>query len=107
MLERPVTRLSERIYRTEAIVLRRSELGEADRVLTIYTPQWGKLRTIAKGVRRPASKLRGHLELFTRAKLLLARGRNLDVITGGTSALLTGRARNSVISSLPGSKIRS
>ncbi len=81
-----MTRLSERIYRTEAIVLRRSELGEADRVLTIYTPQWGKLRTIAKGVRRPASKLRGHLELFTRAKLLLARGRNLDVITGAETS---------------------
>lgn len=77
-----VTRLSERIYRTEAIVLRRSELGEADRILTLFTPQWGKLRAIAKGIRRPASKLRGHLELFTRARLLLARGRNLDVITG-------------------------
>jgi DNA repair protein RecO (recombination protein O) len=77
-----MTKLSERIYRTEGIVLRRVELGEADRILTLYTPQWGKLRAIAKGVRRPASKLRGHLELFTRSKLLMARGRNLDVITG-------------------------
>lgn len=81
-----MTRLAERIYRTEAVVLRRSELGEADRILTLYTPQWGKLRAIAKGIRRPASKLRGHLELFTRAKLLLARGRNLDVITGAETA---------------------
>ncbi len=77
-----MTRLAERIYRTEGIVLRRVELGEADRILTLYTPQYGKLRAMAKGIRRPASKLRGHLELFTRAKLLLARGRNLDVITG-------------------------
>ncbi|MGN6813958.1 MAG: DNA repair protein RecO [Thermomicrobiales bacterium] len=76
-----MSRLAERIYRTEGIVLRRTDLGEADRILTIYTPQFGKLRAIAKGVRRPASKLRGHLELFTRAKLQLARGRNLDVIT--------------------------
>jgi DNA repair protein RecO (recombination protein O) len=81
-----VTRLAERIYRTEAIILRRSELGEADRILTLYTPQWGKRRAIAKGIRRPASKLRGHLELFTRAKLLLARGRTLDVITGAETA---------------------
>ena len=81
-----MTRLSERIYRTEAVVLRRSELGEADRILTLFTPQWGKRRAIAKGIRRPASKLRGHLELFTRAKLLLARGRNLDVITGAETA---------------------
>ena len=77
-----MTRLAERIYRTEGIVLRRVELGEADRILTVYTPQYGKLRALAKGIRRPASKLRGHLELFTRAKLLLARGRTLDVITG-------------------------
>ena len=77
-----VTRLSERIYRTEGIVLRQMELGEADRILTVYTPQYGKLRAMAKGIRRPASKLRGHLELFTRTKLMLARGRNLDVITG-------------------------
>jgi DNA repair protein RecO (recombination protein O) len=77
-----VTKLSERIYRTEAIILRRTDLSEADRILTLYTPQWGKLRGIAKGIRRPASKLRGHLELFTRSKLMMARGRNLDVITG-------------------------
>ncbi len=64
-----VTRLSERIYRTEGIVLRQLELGEADRILTLYTPQYGKLRAMAKGIRRPASKLRGHLELFTRTKL--------------------------------------
>ncbi len=77
-----VTRLSERIYRTEAVVLRRADLGEADRILTLYTPGYGKLRAVAKGIRRPASKLRGHLELFTRAKVQLARGRNLDVLTG-------------------------
>ncbi len=76
-----MSRLAERIYRTEGVVLRRQEQGEADRILTLYTPQYGKLRVIAKGIRRPASKLRGHLELFTRTKLQLARGRNLDVIT--------------------------
>lgn len=75
-------KLTERIYRTEAVVLRRTDLGEADRILTLYTPTFGKLRAVAKGVRKPASKLGGHLELFTRVKLLLARGRNLDVITG-------------------------
>lgn len=77
-----MSKLSERIYRTEAVVLRRFDLGEADRILTLYTPHYGKLRAVAKGVRRPASKLAGHLDLFTRAKVLLARGRNLDVLTG-------------------------
>lgn len=77
-----MSKLSERIYRSEAVVLRRIDLGEADRILTLYTPQYGKLRAVAKGVRRPTSKLGGHLELFTRSQVMLARGRNLDVLTG-------------------------
>ncbi len=71
----------ERLYRTEAVVLRRSDLGEADRLLTLYTPEWGKLRVIAKGVRKPTSRKSGHLELFTHSRLLIARGRNLDIVT--------------------------
>ncbi len=71
----------ERVYRTEAVVLRRQELGEADRLLTIYTPGYGKLRVVAKGVRRPRSRKAGHLELFSRGDLLLARGHDLDIVT--------------------------
>jgi DNA repair protein RecO (recombination protein O) len=70
-----------RLYRTEAIVLRRSDFGEADRLLTLYTPEWGKLRVIAKGVRKPTSRKSGHVELFTHSRLLVARGRNLDIVT--------------------------
>ena len=71
----------ERVYRTEAIVLRHSDFGEADRLLTVFTPYLGKLRLLAKGVRKPASRKAGHLETFTRTQLLIARGRNLDIIT--------------------------
>jgi DNA repair protein RecO (recombination protein O) len=71
----------ERIYRTEAIVLRRSDFGEADRLLTVLTPYLGKLRLLAKGARKPTSRKAGHLELFTRTQLLVARGRNLDIVT--------------------------
>jgi DNA repair protein RecO (recombination protein O) len=71
----------ERVYRTEAVVLRRQELGEADRLLTIYSPGHGKLRVVAKGVRRPRSRKAGHLELFSRTDLLLARGHDLDIVT--------------------------
>jgi DNA repair protein RecO (recombination protein O) len=71
----------ERLYRTEGVVLRHMNLGEADRLLTIYTREHGKLRQIAKGVRRPQSKKTGHLDLFTRVSILSARGRDLDVIT--------------------------
>lgn len=76
------TRDRERIYRTEAIVLSRMEFGEADRILTIFTPRHGKLRVIAKGVRRPTSKLGPHLEYFTHSQLMMAKGRDLDVVTG-------------------------
>lgn len=72
---------SSRVYRTEAIVLRRMDLGETDRLLTLYTLKEGKVRAVAKGVRRPGSRKAGHLEPFTRAELLLARGRSLDIIT--------------------------
>jgi len=71
----------ERVYRTEAIVLRRRDLGEADRILSVYSLDRGKLRLVAKGVRRPGSRKAGHLEPFTRAQLLVARGRDLDLIT--------------------------
>ncbi len=70
-----------RIYHTEAIILRHSDFGEADRLLTVLTPYLGKVRLLAKGIRKPASRKAGHLELFTRTQLLVARGRNLDIIT--------------------------
>src|SRR5918996_786767 len=61
-----------RLYKTEAIVLRSMDLGEADRVLTVLTPRLGKLRVIAKGIRRPRSRLGGGLEPFSDVHLELA-----------------------------------
>jgi len=72
---------AERLYRTQAIVLRRHDLGEADRILTLYTRDYGKLRVVARGVRKPSSRKAGHLELFMCADLLISRGRSLDVIS--------------------------
>ena len=71
-----------RTHQTEAIIIKKTKLGEADRILTLYTPHLGKIQAVAKGVRRPRSKLAGHLELLTYSLVSLARGRNLDVITG-------------------------
>ncbi|MGA9348587.1 MAG: DNA repair protein RecO [Anaerolineae bacterium] len=71
----------ERLYRTEAIVLKRSDFGEADRLLTLYTPKLGKIRAIAKGVRKPTSRKSGHVELFTHSQFLIAKGRSLDIVT--------------------------
>ena len=63
------------------MVLRHSNWGEADRLLTLFTRELGKVRAIAKGVRKPLSRKAGHLEPFTRSNLLLARGRNLFILT--------------------------
>ena len=71
-----------RNYQTEAIIIKKIKLGEADRILTLYTPHLGKIQAVAKGVRRPRSKMAGHLELLTQSQVSLARGRNLDTITG-------------------------
>ena len=70
-----------RRYTTDAIVLSRFDLGEADRVLTLITPGVGKLKAIAKGVRRPTSRLGGSLEPFAELTLAMARGRTFDVVT--------------------------
>ena len=71
---------SPRRYTTEAIVLTRFDLGEADRVLTLITPTGGKLKAIAKGIRRPTSRLGGSLEPFAELTVSMARGRTFDVV---------------------------
>ncbi len=71
----------QHLYRTEAMVLRRMDLGEADRILTLFARGYGKTRVVAKGVRKPASRKAGHVELFMRVDVLLAQGRTLDVVS--------------------------
>jgi len=71
-----------RTYQTEAIIIKKTKLREADRILTLYTPQLGKIQAVARGVRRPRSKMAGHLELLTHSLVSFARGRNLDTIIG-------------------------
>lgn len=72
---------STRLYNTEAVVLRKSELGEADSILTLYTYHRGKLRAVARGVRRTKSKLGGHVEMLTHSQMSLSQSKSLDVIT--------------------------
>jgi DNA repair protein RecO (recombination protein O) len=71
-----------RTYQTEAIIIRKIKLGEADRIITLFTPHLGKIRAVAKGVRRPKSRLSGHLELLTYSRVDLVHGRNLDTVIG-------------------------
>lgn len=69
------------LYRDEAVVLRTHKLGEADRIITLLTRQHGRVRAVAKGVRRTTSRWGSRLEPFTHVDLQLAEGRSLDVIT--------------------------
>ena len=72
-------------YRAEAIVLRTHKLGEADRIITLLTRDRGKIRAVAKGVRRTKSKFGARLEPFSRVDLLVFQGKSLDIITQAES----------------------
>ncbi|WP_093264018.1 DNA repair protein RecO [Thermostaphylospora chromogena] len=69
------------LYRDEGVVLRTQKLGEADRIITVLTKRTGKVRGVAKGVRRTTSRFGARLEPFTHVDLQLYTGRSLDVIT--------------------------
>lgn len=68
-------------YKTEGIILKQKNFAEADRILTIYTKHYGKIQAIAKGARRITSRKAGSLELFNHCSLVLAKGKNLDIIS--------------------------
>jgi DNA repair protein RecO (recombination protein O) len=69
------------VYSAEAVVLRKVDYGEADRILTLFTRERGKLPAIAKAVRRAKSRMSGQLDVFSHGQMLLAEGRRMDVVT--------------------------
>jgi DNA repair protein RecO (recombination protein O) len=79
--DHPMPETKFRSLRVDAVVLRHSDLGEADRLLTLYTRQLGKTRAIAKGARKIASRKAGHIEPFTHVRLQLAKGRDMFIVT--------------------------
>lgn len=68
-------------YRDEGVVVRTLRLGEADRIVTLVTPEHGKVRAVAKGVRKTKSKIGARLEPVGHVSALFWRGRELDVVT--------------------------
>ena len=70
-----------RVIKSRAIVLRHRRFGDADRIVTFLSENRGKVDAVAKGVLRPRSKLAGHLEPVVHVEVLLAHGRNLDIVT--------------------------
>ncbi|MCJ7829483.1 DNA repair protein RecO [Patescibacteria group bacterium] len=68
-------------YKTEGIILKRINYGEADKILTIYTKHHGKIKALAKGIRKLTSRKAGSLELFNHAVVFLVKGKNFDLVT--------------------------
>jgi len=68
-------------YKTQGIILKRQNFMETDKLLTIYSYDFGQIKVIAKGVRKILSKLSGHLELFYLTNFVITEGKNIDIIT--------------------------
>ena len=82
------------LYREQGVVLRTWKLGEADRIVSLMTQGTGKVRAVAKGVRKPRSRFGGRLEPFCHVDLSLYKGRNLDIVTQVEAVDLFGKLRS-------------
>lgn len=69
------------IYKVDAVILARKSIGEADRILTIFSREYGKMKVIAKGIRKVNSRRAPHLEIFSHATLMLHKGKTWDIVT--------------------------
>lgn len=68
-------------YKVEGIVIRRKNFGEADRILTVFTKKHGKIKVLAKGVRRITSRRGPNVELFNQVELVIHQGKSFDTLT--------------------------
>ena len=82
------------IYNYTGIILEKYDVGEADRIYIIYTLEAGKIKAIAKGVRKSQAKLAGHLENFTLAHISVAKSRGMGKITGAVAEDNFSRVKN-------------
>ena len=69
------------VYHADALVIRSREFGESDRVLTLFSREMGKLQAVAKGVRKPKSRQRAGVQLFTYGDFLIHKGKTLDTVS--------------------------
>ncbi|MDF1498590.1 MAG: DNA repair protein RecO [Patescibacteria group bacterium] len=83
-------------YKTEGIIIKRSNFLESSLLLHIYTKNYGKVETVARSARKAKGKLKGHLELFLDTELILAYGRNIDTITSSLTVESFSNLRNSL-----------
>lgn len=93
------------VFTTEGIIVRRSNFGEADRLLTVITPYKGKIRVVAKGVRRITSRRGGNVELLNKVKLQIFQGKGLAILTEAMSLDTFPKIKNDLILSSYGSHL--
>lgn len=93
------------VFSTEGIIVRRSNFGEADRILTIVTPFKGKIKAIAKGVRRITSRRGGNVELLNHVKLQVFQGKGMNILTEAESLETFPKIKSELILSAYGSHI--
>jgi len=89
----------------EGIVLRVRDFNEADRILTILSAEEGKFEAVARGARRPRSSMAGAAQLFTRANMMLFRGRSLDTLSSAEVLSTHQRVRSDLAAMAYGSYI--
>ncbi len=82
--------MDNRFYKAEGIILKRKNIGEADKILTIFTKQRGKIRLLAKGIRKITSRRSGHLEVFSHVFVLVRSGSTFEYVTEVTSVPIDG-----------------
>jgi len=73
--------MSGRVIKAQGIVLKRKNTGEADRIVTVFTKEFGKLRIIAKGIRKVSSRRAPHLEVFTHVSCVVHHGKTMDAVS--------------------------
>lgn len=93
------------VFTTEGIIVRRSNFGEADRMLTIVTPYKGKIKVVAKGVRRITSRRGGNVELLNKVRLHLFQNKGMPILTEAESIETFPKIKNDLTFSTYGSHI--
>lgn len=91
------TKVKPRTYKTEAVILKRINFSEADKILTLFSKHYGKVGAIAKGIRKLTSRKAASLELFNRTVVFLVKGRNLDIVTEAEVIDGFGEIRNDLL----------
>ena len=84
------------LLKTQALIIKKRDLKDADRLVTLYTEELGKIVVKAKSVKKSSAKLKGHLELFILSDVMIAQGKSMDIVTNAEIRENHTRLRNNL-----------